>query len=553
MMQKRTISLLAVMLILLCGYLGNWLWQRYNAPPPPIVQQPLPGKNNISSLDIHQDQSGRWIAEFDYFYTGQPDRAYIRIDAINEEKKDLAKPPFNPIRAARGSHHVSREIRRPFVVEQTSTAQVVVQLISRTKTIAVQRSQKNISWPNIHIWALIEEFAKKSPDDMYKHAVTLIDKGGREDLYDANYILERLIGNDPKFSPGYIELARIAMKTNWSPEGLHQAETLLASALKIQPDSANANILLGYVYTHQRRFQEAEALFTQVSQAPTKNLWLWSNWGELLVMEGKTDQGMQKYRQALAGKRPHDTYDRARLDAYSHLIALYEQNEDLDQAEALLKQRIAEFGNADCSCANHCFIANYVEFLIENRDDISHTIELGRKAINSNCNQDDARQALGLAYYATWAHNTNKNDHHDDLLSQARVYLPSNPGLLYLLATSDRTMIILKKLLSEGESLEQVDNRNTNALSYALGNRDTPAAKRLLKLGAKPDVTVTSDNVPLALIPVFNDDLDSVRLLVKSGVDYSNLRFNGFTAYDYAKRIGDKKLLKSLGTIAHGL
>jgi cytochrome c-type biogenesis protein CcmH/NrfG len=48
------------------------------------------------------------------------------------------------------------------------------------------------------------------------------------------------------------------MKTNWGPEGLNQAEKYLMSALKIDAKHANTKVLLGYVYTHQKRYQEAE-------------------------------------------------------------------------------------------------------------------------------------------------------------------------------------------------------------------------------------------------------------------------------------------------------
>ena len=341
-------------------------------------------------------------------------------------------------------------------------------LFGGDEPIASQKVTKKIDWPDLQTWVVDQVFATKSPDEIYKHSVELIDAGDGRSLDDAKSLLERLITNNVQFVPGYIELARIAMKSNWGPEGLHQAEDFLSSALKIQPGSVNAKILLGYVYTHQKRFKEAENLFVQASQTETKNMWLWANWGELLLMQGKLDQAILKYRQALAGQRSHDTYDRARLDAYKHLIALLENKKDLDQVEALLKQRITEFGNADCNCSNHCFIADYVRFLVQNRDDVSRTIELGRQALKSKCSQKEARAALGLAYYATWARD--KSNDRDNLLRQAHIYLPSSAGFLYQLASSDHTMIILKQLVAEGESLDQVDNNQNSALTYAIGH-----------------------------------------------------------------------------------
>jgi Tfp pilus assembly protein PilF len=78
------------------------------------------------------------------------------------------------------------------------------------------------------------------------------------------------------------------MKSNWGPEGLRQAENLLHSALQINPASVNAQVLLGYVYAHQGRSQATETLFKEASRIETKNLWLWTNWGEMYAMQASS-------------------------------------------------------------------------------------------------------------------------------------------------------------------------------------------------------------------------------------------------------------------------
>jgi hypothetical protein len=54
--------------------------------------------------------------------------------------------------------------------------------------------------------------------------------------------------------------------------------------------------------------------------------------------------------------------------------------------------------------------------------------------------------------------------------------------------------------------------------------------------------------MPAALIPVLARDLQGVKLLRRSGVDYSKLKFRGITALDYAKQSGDRELIDALGT-----
>ena len=44
---------------------------------------------------------------------------------------------------------------------------------------------------------------------------------------------------------------------------------------------------------HQVRYKPAETMFIDASRTDTKNLWLWANWGELLVMQGKLEMARE--------------------------------------------------------------------------------------------------------------------------------------------------------------------------------------------------------------------------------------------------------------------
>ena len=46
----------------------------------PAKPKPLEGKNSISNLTVRQTKPGVWTADFDYFYTGDPEWAAMRID-----------------------------------------------------------------------------------------------------------------------------------------------------------------------------------------------------------------------------------------------------------------------------------------------------------------------------------------------------------------------------------------------------------------------------------------------------------------------------------------
>jgi tetratricopeptide (TPR) repeat protein len=406
------------------------------------------------------------------------------------------------------------------------------------EVLASSQIDRVIDWPDFQTWARDQMLAQRSPENNLEHAITLIDSEDAAQLHEAKAILEQLISQNPRLDAGYVELARIAMKSNWGPEGLHQAETLLSSALQIRPDSANAKILLGYVYTHQHRFPKADAVFVDAAKSNPPNLWLWTNWGELLEMQGKTAQAISKYREAIARPMTHDTYDRARVNAYHSLLTLLEQRKDLDGMEALYKQRIAEFGHGSC------YSSDYARFKLQVRGDTQGAIDLARGALNQDCEDSSARQVLGLAEYVLWADSTGAQ--RSDALNQARIFLPAGPMLFYQLASSARTAAAAKQLIAAGERVDQRDNEGMTALARALQSDDLGAARRLLALGARPDTLVGPFEIPVALIPVMEGNLEAVRTLQQAGVDYSKLRYRGASALDLARQSGNKALVRAL-------
>jgi len=406
------------------------------------------------------------------------------------------------------------------------------------KTLLSQTISKEVAWPDAETWAADEEIKSRTVDQVLQHAVELIDQSTSTALFDAKRLLERLLRKNPRVDAAYIELARIAMKGNWGPEGLHQAEVLLSSALQIQPGSANALILQGYVYTHQGRFKEAERAFQDASKANPTNLWLWTNWGELFEKQGQIDTAMSKYRVAIDHAPTRNTYDRARIDAFARLLFLLGKKRDLDGLDALYKARAADYGGSDC------YGAAYARFKIQKRGDAMGAIALAKESTQSNCSEANGKETLGLAYYLAWTSSSGTEK--SDFLNQARIYYPAGAGLLYELARSEHTVNAAKQLVGAGESIDQIDNRQLNALSYALNDRDYDSVKRLLRLGARPEKIVSQAAIPVALIPVFANDYEGIKLLRQNGVDYSKISFQGTSVLEYAKRIGDKKLTEAL-------
>ena len=423
--NKRQVILMGALLLVLSAYLYqsrfySTIGGGYSEPK---KVKPLPGKNSVSGLAVSQDKNGTWIADFDYYYTGEPGSASLQLSVL---PPDSLNPSFGEgphlvtgLTPELGNHHVSNEL--PYPLQGGKTTKVLAALISYSTTrteVARNEIDFEIEWPDLQTWQLHKQLINRKPAQNLEFAIKLIDSESDAALNQAKTVLEHLISEDSKFDAAYVELARVSMKTKWGPEGIHEAENLLESALRINPESVNAKILLGYVYAHQQNYGKAESLFVDSEKNNPRNLWLWSNWGEMLELQGKTDQAIVKYKTAITRPMTHDTYDRARIFAYTKLIAILNKKKNYDEVERTYKQRIAEFGPGSC------YSYDYSRFLLYVRGNIPASIEVSRNALKKNCDDTKSREVLGLAEYVMWAATDDKT--RTEHLDQARIYLPES-------------------------------------------------------------------------------------------------------------------------------
>jgi hypothetical protein len=543
--SRRTLILMGALLLLLAGYFAMRL---IPTDPAPFAGQPqvrpLDGKNSISGLEVKQTRSGAWTADFNYFYTGAPPDARLALELTPPAGfQSGGVTLFDTFLSTplRGSHHLSVKIRYPGI--QGRTVRVTALMRSQMngwKAVASQQLDQEIEWPDLRTYALNQRLATLSPEDNLKQAQALIDIPDGSGIGEAKLMLQQLLQQNSNLDAAYVELARAALYTNAGPEGLHQGEELLATALQIRPDNTEAKILLGNVYAHQRRFAKAEALFKESAATGTSNLWLGANWAQMLAMEHHVDQAIIKYRQVIAHPMTHDRNDRARAFAYEQLLALLADHKDFNGMEALYQQRIAEFGWGSC------YSADYTRFLLQVRGNIDAAIDSAQRALHRDCDDTPSRELLGAAEYAKWAES--KGPPRTEALNQARIFLPMGATALYLLATSARTAAAARQLVATGEAIDQKDNDNFDALAYALQDRDFDAVRRLFALGARAETPVGAAAVPVALLPVLSGDVAGVRVMRKLGVNYSKLRYRGATALEFAKQQGNPALLAALGS-----
>lgn len=548
MASKRPVILMAILLVLLGAFFGRPRLQDAlsangmlgaskptSAAPEPAV---LPGATKVSNLAVTQQPDGRWMISLDYFYTGEPKGAVVEVyQVVTGDSNDPALR--NQLAAAtsaqRGAQRFTYELRNPRPWQMSVTTQLYALVRSRVPAspphVARAELNQRIQWPDPAVVEVEKAIASGEVASIIEKAVSQIDTGK---LQEARVLLQALVERKPDTEMAYVELARVAMKSNWGPEGLREAEALIRSALQISPESANAKILLGYVLAHQGRHRDAEPLFVQAAASNPPNLYLWANWGELLAMQGKKEAAISKYREAITRPPPKNTYDRARQDAFRNLLRLMD-GANPNALEALHQQRVQEYPDTGC------YSVDYARFLALDRADPDRAIATLRAAPAPQCDPARGREVQGLAHYLTWS-RAQEAERLPSLL-RARALLPSGPRLFYVLASSEKTTAVAKQLLAAGDKLDAQADDGYDALGYALYAGDTATARRLLRLGARPAAEIGPERMPAALIPVLKRDLESIRLLQSAGVDYTKLKYRGMTGIEHARSLGDNKLL----------
>jgi tetratricopeptide (TPR) repeat protein len=540
MTEKRTIGLMAILLALISIFILK-IFQAEPATRPQSLAKGnlLPDENKITSINISKGDDGFFYADITYFYQGGIDKEpSLRViaDSPDPSAKIIVYGETAPLKKGENSARV--EITRPRTPEKEFVSQKIKVSLGELygNTTLEKEITYPIEWPRAYPYYQNREFLKKTVNELFSEAVELIDQADTESLGQAKKNLERILLKDPKYVDAYPELARLSMKYSWGPEGLKQAETYLLSGIALQKDHANSHILLGYVYTHQGRFEEAEQEFKASEKLSTSNLWLWANWGELYALQNSHEKSVEKYLMAISAPRPYNTYDRARLDAYRKLFRLLDSKDNLAKADELYIKRANEHPNSPC------FHTDHAAFRITKYNDYQGAISASRKAIDAGCESSESRQVMGVANYLAWINTS--SEQRSAYLSQAQIFFPESPTLVYQLSRHENTSKIITELKQLFINIDTKDNNNLNALAYALMNNDIESARRLIRLGAQPTELVSDQEYPVAMIPLFYQHKEGVRLMLESGVNLSNMKYRGISALGYAEQLQNPEILQ---------
>jgi hypothetical protein len=133
MSARRPVTVVGLFFLLFTGYysLGSLHAQSNAQNTTSPSQPPLAGSNSVSGLHIDQTKAGVWMAEFDYFYTGEPPFAALAVELTPQSGSPLGPNGVEQYqtflqRPQRGAHHASVEIRYPGGQQRTLKVAVTI-------------------------------------------------------------------------------------------------------------------------------------------------------------------------------------------------------------------------------------------------------------------------------------------------------------------------------------------------------------------------------------------------------------------------------------------
>ena len=123
----------------------------------------------------------------------------------------------------------------------------------------------------------VSDAARAKAAALVTEATAIIDAytGSTDPLQKAMTNLNEALELDPGNPRVYIEYARLGITwTGLTPFTLQRSELALRKAIEVDPNAGDAYVLLGYVFAHSDRTQDAEAAFAKGRGLPHTKQWL---------------------------------------------------------------------------------------------------------------------------------------------------------------------------------------------------------------------------------------------------------------------------------------
>ena len=234
----------------------------------------------------------------------------------------------------------------------------------------------------------------------FDEARSLLDgwRGQQEILSKAYQILSEITTSDRDYAPAYREFGRLYImagyinRDNFEPGGLRRSESVILKSIQIEPNYADAYVLLGHLYTQMGRYDEAKAALEKGEKIGTVSPWLHLNWADLLREQGDEQKALQRYLEVInAGTENKKAFG----TAIEGVIRYFEGVGQYDKADDWYKKQLAY------EPSNAWAWGNYASFLLFSRGDAENAIKNAETAI-SIMDYGMGRFILACALYTKW-------------------------------------------------------------------------------------------------------------------------------------------------------
>ncbi len=387
-------------------------------------------------------------------------------------------------------------------------------------------------------------------DAAVEKAVATLDLlGGQDaDLEGARVRLERVLAENPRHVQARVELARYYLKSGYAsgrsipdPRAVARAADELDHALKIDPQSANAHVLLGIVRVDQNVPQMAIEELNKAEAIGTDNLWLDLNFVSAYIAMERWDEArmrLDRFERKLAAKP--DTPARFAIAAAEDWFKIHDASHDREAMSADHERMIA-------LQPDHPWLhGNYAWHLLTEVGKTDAAITQARRALEL-MDYGNGRRTLGLALYAKWASLRSSNPKQAKaIFDEAQATLQDlDFAMVEAGAAVERNpdfKPLVKELLARKVSIDAKDSDGDTALWNAVARGNRESAKWLIANGANVSERDDRQVTPLARAATAHD-IEVVNLLVAHGADVNALDEAGYSPLHRAVAMNDERMV----------
>jgi Flp pilus assembly protein TadD len=349
-----------------------------------------------------------------------------------------------------------------------------------------------------------------------------------ERLRPENSEVQMLLGEVATHLRGGPRPSRGQLRTETHPDYFSEAEHHLGRAIELDPSNARAHALLGRAKFLQSKDSEAEALIAKAKQLDPNLAWLLVNQADLASVQGRYDEAIALYREALA--RPEGEPNVHHWALVRSWVA-FRESERLAEYSALARQYMKDHPE------DLDYPLVFAEHLLYSGNDDAEALRVLERA-NPRRNPP-LRNALMAKAMAGLAHSSHTRTGTFDAQSRAwlqqavQLTAGSEERLVRDLAIEPARAEVMATVVRASRSPESLA---TVALNWAIFPRRMDVVKTLVEAGA--DL-----NAPLEVVPwpplvqaAMSRDVDLFTLLLDLGADPAQARIEGELLSDWLER-----------------